>query len=105
MFQGVLAEARRFRVLRAVLRANINAHLFTGVHERCLMALTDHAIKSLKPKSVRYLITDGSGLAIEVLPSGKLSWIYRYRLNGNPEKLAIGRYPAMSLKLAQAEKR
>jgi integrase len=68
------------------------------------MSLTDNAIKALKPRAVRYLVTDGSGLSIEVLPSGKLSWIYRYRTNGKPEKVAIGRYPMMSLKYARQKR-
>jgi integrase len=65
------------------------------------LALSDSAIRALKPKAVRYLVTDSSGLAVEVLPSGKLSWIYRYRTGGKPEKIAIGRYPQMSLKQAR----
>lgn len=66
--------------------------------------LTDIAIKALKPRQVRYLVTDGRGLCLEVLPSGKLSWLYRYRLNGRPEKVAVGRYPDMSLKAARIER-
>jgi len=68
------------------------------------MALTEVGIRSLQPRAVRYLVTDGAGLAIEVLPSGKLSWVYRYRLNGIPEKVAIGRYPATSLKSARQKR-
>jgi integrase len=68
------------------------------------MALSDTRIKALKPRPVRYLVTDGSGLAIEVLPSGKLSWIYRFRIDRKPEKVAIGRYPLMSLKQARQKR-
>ena len=68
------------------------------------MALTDAFIKTLKPHKVRYLKTDGDGLVIEVLPSGRLSWLYRYRLNGKPEKVFVGRYPDMSLKKAREER-
>src|ERR1700744_2386604 len=63
--------------------------------------LTDAKIKALTPAVVRYLVADGNGLNLEVLPSGKLSWIFRYRLRGKPEKVAIGRYPEMSLKRAR----
>jgi integrase len=65
------------------------------------MALTDTGIKALKPRDSRYLVTDGRGLCLEILPSGKLSWLYRYRLNGRPEKMMVGRYPEMSLKVAR----
>jgi hypothetical protein len=34
----------------------------------------------------------------------KLSWLYRYRVNGKPEKVAIGRYPDLSLKAARDER-
>jgi integrase len=68
------------------------------------MAITDAAIKALKPRGSRYLVTDARGLCLEVQPSGKLSWLYRYRLSGKPEKVMIGPYPEMSLKLAR-EKR
>jgi hypothetical protein len=53
---------------------------------------------------VRYLVSDGRGLNIEVLPSGKRSWIFRYRFRGAPEKVMIGRYPEMSLKRAREER-
>jgi len=68
------------------------------------MALTDTGIRALKPRKARYVITDGRGLCLEVLPSGKLSWLYRYRVKGAPEKVAIGRYPDLSLKAARNER-
>ena len=68
------------------------------------MTLTDTGIKRLKPKHSRYLVTDGRGLSLEVLPSGRLSWLYRYSLRGKPEKVAIGHYPEMSLKTARSER-
>jgi len=37
------------------------------------MALTDARIKALKPKAARYLVTDGRGLSLDVLPSDKMS--------------------------------
>jgi integrase len=68
------------------------------------MALTDKAIKALKPRGTRYLVTDGRGLCLEILPSGHLSWLYRYRFRGKLEKVAIGSYPEMSLKVARRER-
>jgi hypothetical protein len=43
------------------------------------MALTDTRIRALKPRRVRYLVTDGRGLCLEVLPSGKFSWLFLLR--------------------------
>lgn len=68
------------------------------------MTLTDTSIKSLKPRETRYDVTDRDGLLLEVHPSGKKVWRYRYRLNGRREKLTIGPYPAISLKDARTRR-
>lgn len=68
------------------------------------MALTDAQIKALKPKASRYLVSDGRGLSMDVLPSGKMSWLFRYRLNASYEKVTLGRYPDLSLKAARAKR-
>jgi hypothetical protein len=68
------------------------------------MPLTDTAIRALKPKSVRYSRSDERGLVLEVFPTGGMLWHYRYRLNGRQERVTLGRYPALSLKLARAER-
>lgn len=39
----------------------------------------------------------------EVFPTGGMLRHYRYRLNGKQERVTLGRYPALSLKLARAE--
>jgi len=41
---------------------------------------------------------------LEVLPSGKFSWLFRYRFKGRPEKVSLGRYPDLSLKAARCER-
>lgn len=68
------------------------------------MPLTDTAIKALKPKEKRYTVSDARGLVLEVFPTGGMLWHYRYRLNGKQERVTLGRYPALSLKLARAER-
>jgi integrase len=68
------------------------------------MPLTDTAIRALKPKATRYSRTDERGLVLEVFPTGGMLWHYRYRLNGKQEQVTLGRYPALSLKLARAER-
>jgi integrase len=65
------------------------------------MPLTDAKIRALKPDKKRYLVSDGDGLSLDVLPSGKTSWFFRYRLNGKQEKVSLGQYPAVSLKAAR----
>ena len=63
--------------------------------------LTDVKIKSLKPREVRYLVSDENGLYLEIRPNGKRTWLHRYRLHGRPEKVVIGAYPDVSLKRAR----
>jgi integrase len=65
------------------------------------MALTDAGIKALKPRAGRYLVSDGRGLSLDILPSGKMSWLYRYRLNGKYGKENLGHYPDLSLRAAR----
>ena len=50
------------------------------------------------------MVSDGRGLSLDILPSGKMSWMYRYRLDGRQEKVSLGRYPDLTLKAAR-EKR
>lgn len=64
--------------------------------------LADTALKALKPReNAPYQLADGDGLVIEVKPTGKRTWMYRYRLNGKAEKLVIGQYPEITLKDAR----
>ena len=65
------------------------------------MPLTDTAIKALKPKVKPYTVSDERGLVLEVFPTGGMLWHHRYRLNGKQERVTLGRYPALSLKLAR----
>ncbi|MFN8999997.1 MAG: tyrosine-type recombinase/integrase, partial [Betaproteobacteria bacterium] len=68
------------------------------------MPLTDTAIRALKPEAKRYSRTDERGLVIEVFPTGGMLWHYRYRVNGKPERVTLGRYPALSLRQARLER-
>ncbi len=69
------------------------------------MALTDAQIKGLKPKAGRrYSKADGNGLLLDITPGGVRSWVFRYRLNGNREKVVLGHYPDLSLKAARTKR-
>lgn len=65
------------------------------------MALTELKIKNLKPKEKRYLVNDGQGLYIAVMPTGEKYWYVRTWENGKEHKRSIGRYPDISLKDAR----
>ena len=59
--------------------------------------LTDVKIKKAKAKERRYILTDGQGLIIEIMPTGSKFWRFLYRVNGERKKLTLGEYPAISL--------
>ncbi|ENC2022830.1 site-specific integrase [Escherichia albertii] len=67
------------------------------------MALSDTKLRSLhgKPYSGPAEITDGDGLSARVTPTGTISFQYRYRWNGKPVRLTVGRYPSTTLKEAR----
>ncbi len=65
------------------------------------MALTDTAIKSAKSSSKPFKLTDEKGLYLLIQPSGGKLWRFDYRFNGKRKTLALGSYPAVSLKDAR----
>lgn len=54
------------------------------------MALTDVAIRALKPADKVQKISDGEGLQLWVMPVGSKLWRYAYRYNGEQKTLALG---------------
>ncbi len=54
-----------------------------------------------KPYTGPAEIMDAEGLSARVTPTGTVTFQYRYRWNGTPVRLTIGRYPALSLKEAR----
>ena len=65
------------------------------------MPLTVIAVKNLKPKAKTYRKYDGQGLYVEVTPKGQKYWRYKYRYAGKEKRMALGVYPATSLKDAR----
>jgi len=61
------------------------------------MALTDTAIRNSKPRERAYKLADGGGLYVLVTPAGGRLWRLKYRADGVERKLALGRYPAVTL--------
>lgn len=68
------------------------------------MALTDAKIKAAGAKAKTYRLTDGDGMYLEISPSGSKYWRLKYRINRKEKRLALGVYPAVTLKSAR-EKR
>jgi integrase len=65
--------------------------------------LSESHIRSLQPRATRYSVADGKGLILEVMPTGKKVWRFRYTLDGCRQPMVtIGDYQLMSLRVARA---
>ena len=65
------------------------------------MALTDTAVRAVKPTDKQQKLFDGGGLFLLVAPTGTKSWRLKYRFQGKEKLLALGLYPAVTLKDAR----
>lgn len=68
-------------------------------------ALTTKAVENLKPDPGKRLeVPDPAlaGLYLIVQPTGAKSWALRYRFDGKPAKLTLGRWPTMGVAEARA---
>lgn len=61
------------------------------------MALSDTKLRALQPRDRPWQLADSNGLIIEILPSGRKIWRFRYRFNKKPQKVTLGEYPSFSL--------
>jgi integrase len=50
----------------------------------------------------RHRLNDGAGLYLEVSPAGSRRWFWRFFPDGKDDRLALGSYPAVTLKAARA---
>lgn len=57
------------------------------------MKLRDIAIRTAKPATKRYKLTDGGGLYLLINPDGRKYWRFKYRFVGKEKLLALGVYP------------
>ena len=63
--------------------------------------LSDKAISQAKPKEKPYRLYDEHGLYLEVSPAGGKLWRLKYRIASKEKRLALGKYPLVSLKEAR----
>lgn len=66
------------------------------------VSLNHSALQALKPKEKTYTRSDRDGLFVEVLPTGKIIWRYKFHFEGKRPKLTIGPYPEIGLADARA---
>jgi len=65
------------------------------------VALSDAAIRAIRPPERPYKLFDERGLYLLVQPSGGRWWRLKYRLAGKERGLSLGTYPDTSLKTAR----
>lgn len=58
---------------------------------------TERYLASLKPQEKKYVVREGRGFAIQVLPTGTKTFLYIFELNKQKGYYQLGNYPAMSL--------
>ena len=63
--------------------------------------LNDKTVQAAQAKNKQYNLSDGDGLTLVVKPTGAKLWWFRYRFAGTAKTLAIGQYPAVTLKEAR----
>lgn len=66
------------------------------------MKLTDKTCKNAKPGEKTRRLFDGGGLYLEITPSNRRYWRFKYRFGGKEKRLAFGVYPDVSLSEARS---
>ena len=64
--------------------------------------LTDFTCKNAKPKDKTYRLVDHNNLVLEVRPTGKKVWCFRYSLFNRENTLTISEYPSVGIAEARA---
>lgn len=65
------------------------------------MMFTDVMIRKLKPRTVKYVRSEGNGFTVKVWPSGAKTWLYVHHTEGKRREVTLGNYPDMSLEAAR----
>jgi hypothetical protein len=67
------------------------------------MALTNQALKALKPAERPYKKFHERGLFVIVNPDGSIHWRFKYKFQSREKLLSLGQFP--EVKISEAEKR
>ncbi|MCW8336706.1 integrase arm-type DNA-binding domain-containing protein, partial [Vibrio paucivorans] len=69
--------------------------------------LTETQLKSAKPKTKEYILSDGNGLRLRVKPNGTKTWLFNYThpVLSKRVNLTLGTYPMTSLKTVREKTR
>jgi integrase len=72
-----------------------------GGNMKLKFALTDTALRHVKPREKSYKLADGGGLYLLVNSHGSMLWRYKFTFNGKEKLLTLGQYPAVKLAAAR----
>ncbi|MEJ1961007.1 MAG: integrase arm-type DNA-binding domain-containing protein [Gammaproteobacteria bacterium] len=63
--------------------------------------LTTQSLRYTQPRPRTYRLSDGCGLALQVLPNGTKAWRFRYRFDRREKMISLGLYPAVPIEAAR----
>ena len=58
---------------------------------------TERFLASIKPQEKKFVVREGRGFALQILPSGTKTFMFIFEINKQKGYLHLGNYPAMSL--------
>src|SRR3546814_17551543 len=68
------------------------------------MALSDLIVRQAKTTGKRYTLYDNDCLSLMVSAARGKSWMFRYSWLGKQKRMALGGYPALSLREARTDR-
>lgn len=72
---------------------------------KLIACLTEQQVAEAEPRSKSHKLFDGSGLYLQVMPTGTKVWRMKFRqLNNKEQTLTFGHYPEVSLELARSRR-
>ena len=67
------------------------------------MRFSDMMLKKLKPTEKKFYMREGGGFAIRVMPTGTITWLYIFTIEGKRREMNLGEYPAVTLADARSK--
>ena len=68
------------------------------------MPLTSHIVRAARARERRYVLSDGQGMSLHVMPWGTKWWRFRYRFQRREKMISLGIYPRVNLANARLQR-
>ena len=65
------------------------------------MLLTSEIVRAARAREHRYVLSDGQGMSLHVMPWGTKWWRFRYRFRRREKMISLGIYPSVNLATAR----